>query len=185
MLLVLPSAVHLPDYVAALRRGWSADTARAAQASQDELAEIEADAAAYLARQHNPRGGGEVTLPDGSRVQRLPGTRRWILADDGRVAGLINLRWAPGTMALPPHVLGHIGYAVMPWYRRQGLARRALAALLPEARALGLAWVELTTDPDNLASQGVILANGGQLVEHFIKPAAHGGAPGLRYRILL
>ena len=60
---------------------------------------------------------------------------------------------------------------------------RALGLLLPLARAQGLLFVELTTDPDNTASQRVITANGGVLVEHFTKDAAYGGTPGLRFRI--
>jgi len=48
-----------------------------------------------------------------------------------------------------------------------------------------LPFVELTTDSDNVASQRVILQNGGHLVERFTKPATHGGGPGLRFRIQL
>jgi hypothetical protein len=36
-----------------------------------------------------------------------------------------------------------------------------------------------------MPSQRVIEANGGVLVERFIKPASLGGMPGLRYRINL
>jgi predicted acetyltransferase len=43
--------------------------------------------------------------------------------------------------------------------------------------------VEITTDPNNIASQHVIEANGGILVEHFIKPQQFGCKPGLRFRI--
>jgi uncharacterized membrane protein YeiH len=39
--------------------------------------------------------------------------------------------------------------------------------------------VEITTDPENLGSQKVILANGGVLVETSDRGAAHGHAPGL------
>jgi predicted acetyltransferase len=49
---------------------------------------------------------------------------------------------------------------------------------------VGLPYVEITTDPDNVASQRVIEANGGVLIEHFIKPPQFGGKPGLRFRIL-
>lgn len=71
------------------------------------------------------------------------------------------------------------------WKQGRGYATRALALLLPEAKAEGLAYVELTTDVDNVASQRVILKNGGVLVERFRKPAAYGGTEGLRYRIAL
>jgi len=51
------------------------------------------------------------------------------------------------------------------------------------AKAVGLPYVEITTDPNNIASQRVIEANGGILVEHFIKPQQFGCKPGLRFRI--
>jgi predicted acetyltransferase len=57
---------------------------------------------------------------------------------------------------------GHIGYHVSPAWRRQGHATRMLAAGLDEARRLGLARVLLTCEPDNEASQKVIVANGGR-----------------------
>ena len=95
------------------------------------------------------------------------------------------LRWKPGTAELPPHVLGHIGYAVVPWKRRLGYATSALKQLLAEAREVDLPYVEITTDPDNVASQRVIEVNGGVLVEHFGKPEQFGSTPGLRYRIAL
>lgn len=182
MQLVRPQTPHLPSYVAALQRGWSADNVRGAAAAAEELQHIAQDAPAFIAALDDPQAKGPpITLPDGSVVPRLPGIRRWIW--DGEFCGSLGLRWQRGTTALPPHCLGHIGYAVVPWKQRQGLATRALAALLPEAWAQGLAHVELTTDPGNLASQRVIEANGGVLVEHFTKPAQFGGQPGLRYRI--
>ena len=76
-------------------------------------------------------------------------------------------------------------FAVVPWKRRKGYATRALELLLPEAKAEGLRYVELTTDVTNLASQRVIEANGGRLIERFNKPAEYGGAASLRFRISL
>ena len=84
---------------------------------------------------------------------------------------------------LPPHVLGHVGYGVVPWKQRRGYATRALALQLPACRREGLAYVELTTDRDNLASQKVITANGGVLVEAFF--ADQHGKEQLRFRIPL
>jgi predicted acetyltransferase len=71
------------------------------------------------------------------------------------------------------------------WKRGQGCATEAVRQVLPYARAQGLPYVELTTDPDNLASQRVIIANGGVLIEAFTKPVAFGSTPGLRFRIPL
>ncbi len=184
MELVRPGPEHLAGYVAALQRGWSPDNLRAA-AARDELQQIDADASAFLARMDDPEARGpRVTLPDGRQVPRIPGLRRWMWDEEG-FAGSIGLRWMPGGAPLPPHVLGHIGYAVVPWRQRRGHATRALALLLPLAREQGQSSVELTTDPDNRASQRVITANGGILVEAFDKGPAYGHKPGLRYRIEL
>ena len=177
--LVWPESRFLAGYVDALERGWNADTARAAVASQEELGRIAADPDGFLAGQVMREPNGEtITLPDGSQVPRLPGYRRWLW--DGEFCGLIGLRWQAGTQELPPHCLGHIGYAVVPWKRRRGYATSALHQMLPEARVEGLSYVEVTTDPDNLASQRVIEANGGVLHERFAKPASFGGTTGLR-----
>ena len=184
MQLVRPAQVHLASYVAALERGWSADNLRGIVAAQEELAKIEADADAFLdSLEDREAKGAPVKLPDGSSVARIPGIRRWLW--DGDFCGSIGFRWQPGTTALPPHCLGHIGYAVVPWKQGRGYAKRALELLLPEARAQGLPFVEITTDPENIASQRVILANGGVLVEHFTQPPQFGSKPGLRYRIPL
>jgi predicted acetyltransferase len=119
---------------------------------------------------------------------RLPGLQRWIWVEeegDAGFAGSINLRWMKGHAALPPFVLGHAGYAVVPWQRQRGFATQALAQLLVLARGHGLPFVDLTTDADNLPSQKVITANGGVLVEHFTKPEMYGGKASLRFRITL
>jgi predicted acetyltransferase len=72
---------------------------------------------------------------------------------------------------------------VVPWKRRRGYATAALAATLPLAAAEGLAFVEITTDLDNVASQRVIEANGAGAPEVFTKLDVHGGGPALVYRI--
>jgi predicted acetyltransferase len=184
MKLVVPSLAHLDAYSDALRRGWSPDNVRSEETAREELAEIAVDPAAFVATLDDRDAKRvPIILPDGSKVPRLPGFRRWMW--DGEFCGSIGFRWQPGTSALPPYVLGHIGYAVVPWKRRLGYATRALGLILEEVRREGLDYVELTTDPDNEPSQKVILANDGKFVERFRAPAVYGEKDELRYRIAL
>jgi predicted acetyltransferase len=177
-----PTMAMLPSYVAALSTGYSPSSIGGRAAAVEQLARIEADPEDFLAGMDDPEAlGGPVALPDGSLVDRLPGFVRWIW--DGEFAGSIGLRWQRGTCELPPHVLGHIGYNVVPWRQRRGYATQALALMLAEARALGMPWLEITTDPANGASQKVIEANGGVLIERFRKIPAFGGGETLRYRV--
>lgn len=154
--LIEPSLDRLPGYVLALEAGWSPSTTR--DVSGEQLDAIRADAEVFL-RGLTRREGGTVTLADGTSVPRLPGRVFWIW--DGEFCGSINLRFVPGTLDLPPHVSGHLGYAVVPWKQGRGYATQALARLLPIAWELGLPRVLVTCDTGNAASRRVIEANGG------------------------
>lgn len=183
MELIKPASEHLPAYCDALRRGWSPDNLRS-NAGQEQLRKVGNDPAAFLVGFDDRQArGGPVTLPDGSQAARLPSIRRWIWHDG--FCGHIGLRWQVGTEALPPTCLGHIGYAVVPWRRREGLATAALLAILPEAKAVGLRHVIVTTDPDNRASIGVIERAGGVFIGRFEKPPATGEGEELRFKIEL
>lgn len=171
-----PSLDRLPAYARALERGWSPNNVR--DVSAEQLALIRADAAGFIASLLQQ--SGTIRLPDGSQVPKLPSRTGWMW--DGEFCGSIGLRWQPGTDALPPHVLGHIGFAVVPWKRGHGYAARALALILPQARAVGLNRVEITTEPDNFASRRTIESNGGRLVGEFVNPV-YGPGPKLRYVI--
>ena len=184
MELMQASMNHLPDYADALRRGWSPDNIRGAVAAEEELERIGRDPQLFVNSCTNLAGGGDpVVLPDGSQVPRLPGIRLWMW--DGEFCGAIGFRWQAGTAALPPWCLGHIGYSVVPWKRRRGYATRALGMVLARAKRQGMAYVEITTDLDNIASQRVIVRNAGFVVGQFCKPLALGGKESLRYRIAL
>lgn len=182
--LAWPSLELLPGYVAALERGWSPDNIRLDAVTREHLAHIERDPRNFV--EHlvdRDAKGPAIRMPDGSLVARLPGYVRWIW--DGEFCGSISFRWWKGTSALPPYCLGHIGYSVVPWKQRRGYATQALKALLPDARREGLEYVEITSDPQNVASHKVITANGGQLIERFFKTAEYGGGENLRFRIPL
>ncbi len=183
--LVAPAERYLASYVAACEQGWASEKATLdAEAAGRELAEIQADPDAFLAALNHPtRMDQPVILPDGSTVPRLPGVRRWMW--DGESCGAISVRWQPGGMELPPHCLGHIGYAVVPWKRRRGYATEALAQMLPIARDQGLAWVDIVTDIENTASASVVQACGGVLVREYVVPAESGGFAAHQWRIAL
>ena len=137
MVLVEPSLPHLDAYAAALRQGWSPSNVR--DVTGEQLAAIAADPAGFVA-QFTVRGG-TVTLVDGRVVPALSRLVRWMW--DGAFCGAINLRYVPGAEALPSHVLGHIGYAVVPWKRRRGFATAALRQMLPLAVVARLRHVDL------------------------------------------
>ena len=184
MQLVSPSLDRLPSYVAALKRGWSPDNIKGAAASIEELAHIEKDPRSFVESLTDRQAKGPpIVLPDGSNAARLPGFRLWLW--DTEFCGSIGLRWQPGTSKLPAHVLGHIGYAVVPWKEGRGYGKLALKLMLRHARTEGLEYVEITTDPNNVASRRVIEANGGVLIERFQRPAQYGGTDAVRYRITL
>ena len=182
MELVTPDLEKLPGYVDAVKRGWHWDNPRGTEGAHEDLDAIAHNAAAWVALLTDPEAKGPpIILPDGTRVPRLPGYRMWMW--DGEFCGSIGLRWQPGSQALPETCLGHIGYGVVPWKQGRGYATRALALMLPHARGEGLDYVEITTDPENIASQKVMLANGAVFVQRFTKPAANGGGESLRFRI--
>jgi predicted acetyltransferase len=179
-----PQLAMLDGYADALRAGWSPDSMT--DVSAEQLAEIARDPAEFVFlrtdKANQNVGGRTIILPDGAVVPRIPMRERWIW--NGSFVGRIGLRFMPGADRLPPHVLGHIGYAVVPWKRGRGLAKRALGLMLMEARKVGLPRVEITCDVDNIASQKVIAANGGRFVETFAVACA-GASPKQRYLIEL
>jgi RimJ/RimL family protein N-acetyltransferase len=88
MKLVWPSLAYLPTYVDALNRGWSPDNLRGDAAAREELERIAENAAAFLASLVDLEPTGQIALPDGTMVPRLPGYRQWIW--DGEFCGSIG-----------------------------------------------------------------------------------------------
>jgi predicted acetyltransferase len=174
--LVPPNRERLGQYQAALEAGWSPDTTRDVSAAQ--LLWSRREPAAFLA--DLTRQDGTVVTASGEVRPRLPSRVFWL--DDGEFCGLINLRFVPGSDALPDYVSGHIGYAVVPWKRRRGYATRALELILPVAREVGLRRIEITCDDDNQSSRRVIEKNGGILIGRRPWP---GGPPKLVFHIAL
>lgn len=183
MELVQPEMQYYESFIDGIRRAALVNDSFF-QYEARNLEKMTADPEDFIQKQQSIDGGGEpVILGDGSNVPRLPNLNRWMW--DGEICGRIQLRWSPGTTDLPPYCLGHIGYGVFPWKRQRGYASQALKKILPEAKELGMAFVELTTDIDNVISQRVIASNGGTEFERFVKPTSSGGGDAIKFRIAL
>jgi predicted acetyltransferase len=82
--------------------------------------------------------------------------------DAARIVGRVSIRHELNDLLL--RVAGHIGYAVVPEFRRRGFATAMLRRSIQIAyRNLGLAHVLLTCDDDNVGSIRTIEKNGGVL----------------------
>jgi predicted acetyltransferase len=78
----------------------------------------------------------------------------------GRIVGRVSIRHS--LTAFLEHAGGHIGYVVVPEFRRRGYATAILRLSLEiAARKLGLRRVLVTCDADNIGSIRTIEKNGG------------------------
>jgi predicted acetyltransferase len=108
----------------------------------------------------------ELRLAAAEEVARpawqVPETTFWWVSGD-HYLGRLSIRHR--LTAELARVGGHIGFDVRPSARRRGHATGMLAAARPYARQLGIDPAVLTCDSDNKASQRVIEANAGELID--------------------
>jgi len=97
-----------------------------------------------------------LNLPEGW----VPNT--FLVADvDGQVVGRVSIRHELNAFLRDEG--GHIGYGVLPGYRRRGYATEILRQALVVARSVGVDRVLITCDDDNAGSIRAIEACGGEL----------------------
>jgi predicted acetyltransferase len=132
-----------------------------AEAGESAFVLPENDTASFLARVEMFEAGKD--LPE----NRVRMTWFWLLRGD-RILASSRLRHE----LIPVLLLdgGNIAYEVRPSERQHGVGRALLRLTLDEARRIGLRRVLLTTEPTNLGSIGVILANGGVFTDTSISP---------------
>lgn len=100
-------------------------------------------------------GRGKAIYGDGY----VPSTQYIGVLDDGTVVGFLDLRHTLSDFLY--NYGGHIGYCVLPQYRRHGYAKAMLALALTEARQRGMDRLLLTCHEGNTGSERTIVANGG------------------------
>lgn len=161
--LVTPDASYRDSFLAAVREVQETGSGLADTMSWN-LKDITADFGRLLAdlRRYEP---GHV-LPEGF----IHSEYRWLVEAQAYL-GRVSIRHSLSRRLR--EFGGHIGYEIRPSARRQGHGKRILKLALERAWALGLDAVLVTCDVDNLASRGVIEANGGVLEGEFSVPEFH------------
>ena len=91
----------------------------------------------------------------------VPQTSYWLYDGDkpvgyGRLRHYLNPQLAETS--------GHIGYAIRSTERNKGYGNKILSLLLEECRKLNIEMVQIGVNADNIASNKVVLHNGGVLV---------------------
>jgi predicted acetyltransferase len=109
----------------------------------------------------------------------VPMRSYFLLKEQATIVGVTRLRTRL-TSALELDG-GHIGYDIVPGYRRLGYGTELLRLTLQKAQALGLAKVILTAESSNIGSIKIIERNGGQFSNGYLSPVAN--APMRRYII--
>ena len=114
---------------------------------------------------------GNITLPNGEVVPKVPFTLWWLVEGDEFI-GEVSIRHR-----LNPWLLqegGNIGYGIRPSRQRRGYGRLILALALEECRRLGLERVLVTALAANPGSVRIIEANGGRLDNEIDAPSGDG-----------
>lgn len=105
------------------------------------------------------------------------------LKEENKILGILQLRHTPSkNNTFPIGFENHIYYEIQPEYKGKGYGTKILALGLDKARSIGLKEVILTCVEENIASQKIIEANKGELID---KQRSSEGVLVYKYRISL
>ena len=105
------------------------------------------------------------TLPEGKVIatQFL-----FIRKSDSKIVGMIQVRHYFNEYL--EKYAGHIGYSIRPTERRKGYGTEMLKMALPFCSSIGLDKVLVTCNDDNIGSEKIMLANGGEYESTVFEP---------------
>jgi predicted acetyltransferase len=172
--LVLASPAYKQDYVRALREGFRRGDQPAMNSGQ--IDRIEADFDAFVAEL--TRQTGDVELPDGTLIPRVPQDICW-LVDGETFIGETGIRYRLNNWLI--QIGGHVGYGIRPSFQRKGYGKLILKLALDRLRQAGIDRALVTCYDHNIGSAKVIEANGGVLQNLIDDP--RGGGQSRRYWI--
>ncbi len=95
-------------------------------------------------------------LPEGY----VPSTTYFLIEGD-YIVGVVNIRHELNESLLK--IGGHVGYSVLPSYRRQGIATKILMFAIEKCHELGIGEILVTCDENNIGSRKTIEKCGGIL----------------------
>ena len=116
----------------------------------------------------------------------IPATAYFLIDDDRTIIGCLQIRHELNDYLYK--FGGHIGYGIAPNKRGKGYGKKMLELALPIAKELGIEEVLITCKKMNMASSGVMKANGAVYINDALDDKEDSPTFGIlfeRYKILL
>lgn len=163
--LSVPDMIFFPSYLKALDENFAYGSGLPYPA--EKIATIKDNPQQHLTDLNPPFKDGVFIAKDGSTWPRVPQETIWITSGNDFI-GAISFR--PTIHSTLERMGGHVGYSTTPSARGKGYMIKALKLLLDDTKRVAQIdrdYAVLTTDPDNYASQKIILENGGEFIEEY------------------
>lgn len=174
MILIKPSTEYLISYIE-----FSEQLEKEGNKERFSLDEARKDPNAYIEKMKILETEGCKTIAP----YLVPTTILWLIKEENNeVIGRLSIRHNLGNKFLKDFG-GHIGYAVKPEYRRQGIGGFLLEEGLKFAEKIGIHEVLITCDEGNIPSKKIIEQRGGRHIDKIYNEASKMNK--LRYKIII